>query len=380
MSAPGEIAKSAAAPGFLRAWRGLWLFAWRSRLSWGRVPMLAGGLVILPFLVCLTVSSPGAWSRRETLPMRNQASQLWQFEQRLRRNGMTLKQEQRDQLQTIFQTEFNRVESDWHNLKSPETSVEQQRQVIQSYYDGVLVHAKPVLDDDQFVQFRIWNREALSRSQNQVSEPAWNRTSPFYHWLVDFYFFIILPLGCVRATGGLVRDELQSDTLGFLLTRPIRRASLLLIKYLCEAACLEMVALAEGLLLFGAGHLRAIPSLGTLLPLFLAAQFLAVLAWSALGVLLGQITKRYLALALVYGLIVELGIGAIPTNINSLSLMRHLQTLLSHNAELQSLFEWTGTGTLFPVGMLLLATVLFLTVSALLFTFLEYHSTEEMRK
>jgi len=45
----------------------------------------------------------------------------------------------------------------------------------------------------------------------------------------------------------------------------------------------------------------------------------------------GQITKRYLALAVVYGFIVEMGIGAIPTNVNNFSLVRHLKTLLVHD-------------------------------------------------
>ena len=132
--------------------------------------------------------------------------------------------------------------------------------------------------------------------------------------------------------------------------------------------------------MLGAGALREIPQLGSLLPLFLAAQFLAVLAWSALGLFLGQVTKRYLPLALVYGLIVELGIGDIPTNINTLSVMRHLRTLLSHNSALQSLYEWSGTGLLVPVAALLLASLLFVALASLLFTFREYHAAAEMQK
>ena len=132
--------------------------------------------------------------------------------------------------------------------------------------------------------------------------------------------------------------------------------------------------------MFAAGALREIPQLGSLLPLFLAAQFLAVPAWCALGIFLGQVTKRYLPLALVYGLIVELGIGDIPTNINTLSLMRHLKTLLSHDSALQSLYEWSGTGVAIPVGALLLGAFLFLSLAALLFTFREYHAASEMQK
>jgi hypothetical protein len=343
------------------------------------MPALVGGLAVLPVLIYLTVSPPGAWNNREILRLSDQASQLGRFEYRVRRNN-PINSKQRDQLRQILQSEADRVESDLRALKTPETSVEQQQQLIQSYFDGVLDRAKTVLDDNQLEPFRIMNRQSLAQSLERVTEPAWNRTAPFYRWLVGCYFFMILPLGCVRACGGLIRDELQSDTLGFIVTRPVRRATLLLMKYLCQAAWLEMLALAEALLLFGAGRLREIPSLGSLIPLFLAAQFLAVPAWSALGVVLGQVSKRYLALALLYGLVVELGIGAIPTNINSLSLMRHLQTLLSLNTDLQSLFQWTGAGVLFPEAMLLLATALFLGVAALLFTFLESHPAEEMRK
>ena len=100
---------------------------------------------------------------------------------------------------------------------------------------------------------------------------------------MDFYFFVILPLGCVRASGALIRDELQADTLGFLTTRPLSRARLLAAKYLSQTAWLQIVFLIETLLLFAAGLLRHIPAIGALMPLFLAAQLLAVPAWSALG-------------------------------------------------------------------------------------------------
>ena len=128
----------------------------------------------------------------------------------------------------------------------------------------------------------------------------------------------------------------------------------MLLKYLCPSRVAGNGGLVEALLLLGAGASRAIPQLGSLLPLFLAAQFLAVPAWCALGLFLGQVTKRYLPMALVYGLIVELGIGDIPTNINTLSLMRHLKTLLSHDAALQSLYQWTGSGVVLPVAALML--------------------------
>jgi hypothetical protein len=349
-------------------------------LSWRRAPWLLVCLLALPLLVWGTIHSPRGWSR-DPLPLGVPANQVLRFSRRLDREKVTiLDKDQKTRLIEVFQKEYDRAQNDGRANPALEMSEADQKALIEACHQRIQESARSVLDDRQFALFRTFNQEMLNTTETQVREPAWNRAAPFYYWLIPCYFFILLPLSCVWGCGGLIRDELQADTLGFLTTRPIRRAMLVVILYLCQAGWLEIMALAETLLLFGAGRLREIPALGSLLLLFVGVQFLAVLAWSALGLFLGQVSKWYLALALVYGLIVELGIGAIPTNINSLSLTRHLKTLLSHNAELEGLFQWSGSGVLFPAGILLLAAALFVGLAALLFTFVEYHSTAEMQK
>jgi hypothetical protein len=155
---------------------------------------------------------------------------------------------------------------------------------------------------------------------------------------------------------------------------------LLILKYLTQTAWLELLVVLEACLLFAAGHLREITDLGKLLPLFLGIQFLAVMAWSALGAFLGLVTKRYMALALVYGLIVEMGIGRIPTNINTLSLMRHLKTLLAQNQSLYNIYQWTTAGVPRSLAALVVASAVFIALAGLMFTFREYHHTTEMQK
>jgi hypothetical protein len=377
--APGKTVRLR--PAFLRAWGAIWLLTWKSQWTWRRMRWVPVWLMVLPFLVWKTVDSPRAWSAsRNSLPLGDATNQLRRVSRQMARRGVPFGAEQNQQLQEIFNQEFNRAQKEYRAIPSPETSVDQQRALVQSCHQRIVDEARSALEERQLAQFQMVDKGLVTDAQDQIGEPAWNRTAPFYRWLIDFYFFIILPLSCVRGCGGLIRDELQTDTLGFLTTRPVKRATLVLLKYLSQAALLEMAALLEGLLLLGAGGLREIPELGSLLPLFLGAQFLAVLAWSALGLFLGQVTKRYLPLAVVYGLIVELGIGDIPTNINTLSLMRHLKTMLSHDQALQSLYQWTGEGVVLPVSALLVAAALFVALAALLFTFREYHAAAEMQK
>ncbi len=95
---------------------------------------------------------------------------------------------------------------------------------------------------------------------------------------------------------------------------------------------------------------------------------------------LGQITTRYMAVALVYGAVVEMGIGRIPTNINTLSLLRHIETLLSRNGTLEGVFNWEAGGTWTAITALALAPVVFAGVAALLFSIIEYHAAAEMQK
>jgi ABC-type transport system involved in multi-copper enzyme maturation permease subunit len=205
-------------------------------------------------------------------------------------------------------------------------------------------------------------------------------TRPFFHWVVNFYFTLLLPLYCLAACGAMIRDELQADTLRFLITRPLPRWQLLVIQYLCHTLRVQVLGLVSGCLLLTVGFIRHIPDLWSFAWLFLGTQILAVLAYAALSSLLGLINQRYILLGILYGAAVEMGIGRIPTNINNLSISRHLRTLLANHETIRDLYEWSPDGTLKSVGLLLVATVVFVAAAALLFAHREYHAAEEMQK
>jgi hypothetical protein len=284
----------------------------------------------------------------------------------------------------ILTEEMEKGDSTWREQKgeNPEARQKRLKDYILECYSRILARAKPVLNDAQYAEFESTEQRNSDNAVRKVSEVSvpWNRTEPFYHWLMDFYFFIILPLTCVRGCGPLIRDELQADTLGFLITRPVGRARLLMAKYAAQVAWLEIILLVETLLIFAAGAAREVPSLGTLLWLVLRVQILVVPAWSALGLLLGQLTARYMFAALIYGFVVEMGIGRIPTNINNLSLIRHLHALLSNNTALHGIYAWPSDGMATAIGALVVAPVLFVSLAALLFSLIEYHHAAEMQK
>lgn len=366
-------------PTFLGALRGMWAFTWKANFNWTRISATLLALLVLPTLVYLTTPSQEKWSRQNSI-LGRPANRVQELSEMFQQAGTPLTAEQKRSINKIFQEEFARAENQMRDAQPGQNTVRWQREQIRDAYDRTYDRTRGILLEGQYGVYREFESKALQRTQDRVREVRWSRTEPFYHWLIDFYFFVILPLNCVRACGGLIRDEVQANTLGFLTTRPVSRAKLLWAKFLAQMGWAQILLFIETLLLFAVGALRELPNLASLLPLFLGAQVLAVVVWSALGTVLGQLTKRYMAAGLLYGLVVEIGIGQIPTNINNLSVIRQFKSLLSHDAALQGVFNWEEKGLPTSLGVICVASIVFLAAAALLFTYREYYHTVEMQK
>jgi hypothetical protein len=380
MASTGVEQTSRPVPSFFNALRGVCLLTWKSQLTRRRLGAAAIGMLALPVLIYMTTTTPAAWAQSHRLQMGKAGAYVNGFSKRLIRLGAPLQTQQLAQFNQIVTEEFRQAESAWESNGPSEPTPELLRERQDACYDRIAQRVRSFLDQRQLTEFQNYQRRHRTVRTEPVRDILWGRTAPFYHCLIDLYFFILLPLTCVSKCGALVRDDLEADTLSFFLTRPLSRAQLLVTKFIAQTVWLEIALLAQTLLVFLAARLRVVPDLGNLLPLLVGVQLLAVLGWSALGSLLGLISRRYMALGLLYGLVIEMGIGRIPTNINSLSLIRHLQTLLGHNTVLQGVFNWPAGSSLRAVVALLVAAVLFLNLASLLFTFREYHHTSEMQK
>lgn len=206
------------------------------------------------------------------------------------------------------------------------------------------------------------------------------QTGAFLRWLTSFHLFLLLPIYCLTFFGPIIRDELQADTLGFIITRPVKRHTVFILKYICVMIWTQILAAMSGGLFLGIAYLKGINTFPPAAPYFFLSQALAILAYGALGGLFGLLSKKYMVLGVVYGFLVEWGIGSIPTNIHSLAVSHHLRTILANNEAIAVRFTWTA-GSLSEAGLMVFAaTVIFLFSAALVFNYREYHHAEEMQK
>ncbi len=206
------------------------------------------------------------------------------------------------------------------------------------------------------------------------------QVSQFTHWVIFFYLQLALPLYCLAVLGDLIRGELQTNTLVFLATRPLSRARLFLIKFVCELVWVQCLAATSTGLLLGIALALGVNELASAAAKIFAIQIVAVAAYGALSALLGMLHRRFLIVGAIYGLVVEIGIGQIPTNINNLSINRHLRTLMANASGFQKWHGWSSEGTFTSVLILAAAVVILTGLAALLFTWREYHYNEEMNK
>lgn len=190
-----------------------------------------------------------------------------------------------------------------------------------------------------------------------------SRHDLYFGWFAG-YLTALVPIVAFVSAGGAMRDELKGSTIDYVFTRPIPRWAFVLFRYFAQLFCAQVDFLCAFLVIAGIGLSAGIPGLVSALPLLLLAQFLMIAAFSALGLLLAQLTSRYVVIGLLYGAIVEVGIGHIPTQLSQLSLTQQIRRML--HSVLASpagdpLSAWAATGTVlvFVVLILGLAAALF---------------------
>jgi hypothetical protein len=148
----------------------------------------------------------------------------------------------------------------------------------------------------------------------------------------------------------------------------MKRHTFVLSRYFSQLICLQVQYLLALGVLVAVAALRQVPDLSETVPSLLLAQVLAIPAYSAMGFAFGAFTNRFIVIGLIYGGIIELGIGNIPTQINSIAMLHQVRSIA--NSVLPQRGKAAQYVESLPTAMttLLVASVIFLAISALLFS------------
>lgn len=146
-------------------------------------------------------------------------------------------------------------------------------------------------------------------------------------WAAGFYFGLIVPLLSFVFAGSATRDDLSPASIDYVLTRPVPRPLQVLFRYLTQMACAQFDFLLAFGVIVAVGIYRGTPNLLEALPVLLLAQVLTIAVYSAAGVLCAQLSRWYIIIGLAYGALIEIGVGVTPTQLNQISLLRHLRSL-----------------------------------------------------
>jgi ABC-type transport system involved in multi-copper enzyme maturation permease subunit len=155
-----------------------------------------------------------------------------------------------------------------------------------------------------------------------------------YGVIVAFYYVRnVLPLAALFYATALVADEVEGKTITFLLTRPLRRASILIGKFAAYVATTLSLSLpATVATFFLLTSAQGTEGLGARVPdLFrdLGTVSLALLAYGALFTLLGVVLRRPVIPGLLFLFVWEL-VANLPGYMPRLTVTAYLRSLITH--------------------------------------------------
>lgn len=167
----------------------------------------------------------------------------------------------------------------------------------------------------------------------QKLDDAWE----LYHGLMAFMVLVgIIPLICMIYGSGLIGVEVEQRTITYLITRTLKRRTVLLVRFagvfavLMLTCCASVLALHVSICVGQAwsGSLFGVVgewNLGRDLVFYVAMMPLAVAAFLSLFTLFGIAAGRPLAWSLLYFVLFELVAGNVPAEVSKYSLAKQIR-------------------------------------------------------
>ncbi len=153
----------------------------------------------------------------------------------------------------------------------------------------------------------------------------------FQSLMVPLFLQIVLIFVTLVDATALIREEIEDNTLPFLLTRPVSKPTLAVSKYVGYLAAALALLLPPVTVAYAVTEAYAGVGLGTDLDVlggFLAVTCLAAAAYGAFFFLLSVLLRKPLFVGLLFGFVWESIVGSLPGSVPKLSLIYYLKSVL----------------------------------------------------
>src|SRR3989475_5190311 len=149
--------------------------------------------------------------------------------------------------------------------------------------------------------------------------------------LIPLFFQLVLIFVTLVNASTLIRDEIEDNTLPYLLTRPISKPALVFYKYVAYLASALVLLVPPIVLAYGVTELHTESPFSADLDVlsgFLITTILGSAAYGALFLFISVLVRRPLAVGLLIGFVWESVVDSIPGDVPKLSVIHYLKTIL----------------------------------------------------
>ena len=193
-----------------------------------------------------------------------------------------------------------------------------------------------------------------------------------------FLQVVMIFVTLVNATT-LVREEIEDNTLPYLLTRPISKSAVVVYKYVGYLVVVLLLLLPPVVLAYGVTEAYQETAFATDLDVlsgFVVATVLGSAAYGGMFLFISVLIRKPLAVGLLFGFVWESVIGSIPGDVPKLSLIYYLKSTMKGMIEFGPL---TTFNTAVPAGDAVLILVGF-TITAIVVSLLIFQQMEFRQK
>ena len=149
--------------------------------------------------------------------------------------------------------------------------------------------------------------------------------------MVPLFFQVVLIFVTLVSATTLIRDEIEDNTLPYLLTRPISKPAIVSYKYLGYLVAVLILLVPPIVLAYGVTEAYVGATLSADLDVlsgFLVATALGSAAYGALFLFISVLVRKPLAVGLLIGFVWESIVGSIPGDVPKLSVIHYLRSIL----------------------------------------------------